>query len=59
MGKMIGPLIGGFVAGAFGLDVMFRVVPLSFLALYIALYLVTPRGRLRPAAGPADPPPTA
>jgi predicted MFS family arabinose efflux permease len=51
LGKMIGPLIGGFVAGAFGLEDMFRIVPLSFLALYVVLYLVTPRDRLR-----AEPP---
>lgn len=49
LGKMIGPLIGGFVAAAFGLDVMFRVVPLTFLVLYIVLYLLTPRGRIVPA----------
>jgi hypothetical protein len=30
---------------------MFRIVPLSFLALYVVLYLVTPRDRLR-----AEPP---
>lgn len=56
VGKMIGPLVGGFVAGAFGLDAMFRIVPLAFLALYLALYLLTPRGRLRPAAGPVPSP---
>ena len=57
MGKMVGPLIGGFVAAAFGLDVMFRVVPLGFLLLYLVLYVATPRHRLRPgtAAAPTDP----
>jgi len=48
LGKMIGPLVGGFVAAAFGLDAMFRVVPLAFLALYVVLYLATPRVRARP-----------
>lgn len=42
-GKMVGPLIGGFVAAAFGLDVMFRVVPLAFLVLYLGLFLATRR----------------
>ena len=55
---MIGPLIGGFVAGAFGLDAMFRIVPLAFLALYVVLYLLTPRTRLRKPAEATKPSPT-
>ena len=58
VGKMIGPLIGGFVAGAFGLDAMFRIVPLAFLALYVVLYLLTPRTRLRKPAEATKPSPT-
>lgn len=54
IGKMIGPLVGGFVAAAFGLDAMFRIVPIAFLGLYVVLYLVTPKRRLRPAEAAAD-----
>jgi MFS family permease len=47
VGKMIGPLLGGIVAGAFGLDVMFVVVPLAFLLLYAAFYLASAWQRRR------------
>lgn len=50
IGKIVGPLIGGFVAAAFGLETMFRVVPLSFLALYLGLYLLGRRRRRARAA---------
>lgn len=55
VGKMIGPLLGGIVAGAFGLDVMFVVVPLAFLLLYAAFYLAAAwqRRRIHRAATPA------
>ena len=36
---MIGPLVGGIIAGAFGLDVMFVVLPLAFLLLYAGFYI--------------------
>jgi predicted MFS family arabinose efflux permease len=59
VGKMIGPLVGGIVAAAAGLDTMFRIVPLTFLAIYALLFLLAPRGRARrsPAgrAGEATP----
>jgi predicted MFS family arabinose efflux permease len=38
VGKMVGPLIGGLVAAAVGIDTMFRVVPFAFLLLYLALF---------------------
>ncbi|MDH4142811.1 MAG: MFS transporter [Chloroflexota bacterium] len=40
IGKMVGPLIGGLVASAIGLEAMFRTVPLAFLILFGALVLV-------------------
>ena len=60
VGKMIGPLVGGVVATAVGLDAMFRIVPLSFLAVYLVLFLLRPRRRghrtsTAPAAGDAEP----
>jgi predicted MFS family arabinose efflux permease len=38
VGKLLGPLIGGFVAGAFGLATMFQIVPIGFLVLYLIMY---------------------
>lgn len=53
VGKMIGPLVGGVVAAAVGLEVMFRVVPLTFFAISAGLFLLAPRRRARvPAGGP-------
>jgi predicted MFS family arabinose efflux permease len=49
LGKIVGPLVGGVVAGAFGIATMFRVVPLGFLVLYLAL-AIPARRALRPAA---------
>jgi MFS family permease len=49
LGKIAGPVIGGVVAGAFGITTMFRVVPLGFLVLYLALALPARRA-LRPGA---------
>jgi hypothetical protein len=49
LGKIAGPLIGGVVAGAFGIATMFRVVPIGFLALYLAL-AIPARRALPPAA---------
>jgi MFS family permease len=37
LGKIAGPVIGGVVAGLFGIATMFRVVPLGFLVLYLVL----------------------
>ncbi len=37
LGKIAAPVVGGVVAGAFGIATMLRVVPLGFLALYLAL----------------------
>lgn len=47
VGKMIGPLVGGVIAGAFGLDVMFVVVPLAFLLLYASFYIAAAWQRRR------------
>jgi MFS family permease len=52
-GKMVGPLIGGFVAAAYGLDAMFRVVPLGFLAIYAVLSVTVLRGRIEDGIGRA------
>lgn len=51
VGKMVGPLIGGVIAATFGLEVMFVVVPLVFLALYASFDLVAVVRRRR-APGP-------
>jgi predicted MFS family arabinose efflux permease len=41
VGKMVGPLLGGAVASGFGLETMFRVVPLAFLVVgLIVLVLI-------------------
>jgi MFS family permease len=52
LGKIAGPVIGGAVAGVFGIATMFRVVPLGFLVLYVAL-AIPARRALRPAAADA------
>jgi MFS family permease len=49
LGKIAGPVIGGVVAGAFGIATMFRVVPLGFLALYLVL-AIPARRALRPVS---------
>jgi predicted MFS family arabinose efflux permease len=49
LGKVAGPLIGGVVAGAFGIATMFRVVPLGFLLLYLVL-AIPARRALRPVS---------
>lgn len=38
VGKIVGPLLGGLVAAVFGLEAMFFVVPLVFLAIAVAGY---------------------
>jgi MFS family permease len=52
LGKIAGPLIGGVVAGVFGIATMFRVVPIGFLLLYVVL-AIPARRALRPAASEA------
>ena len=52
LGKIAGPVIGGVVAGAFGIATMFRVVPLGFLALYLVL-AIPARRALRPVSSQA------
>lgn len=47
VGKMIGPLAGGLVATAIGLEAMFRIVPLTFLVTSIVVYLVVAGRRRR------------
>ena len=37
LGKIAGPVIGGVVAGLFGIATMFRIVPLGFLLVYVVL----------------------
>ena len=54
LGKIVLPIVGGVVAGAWGIATMFRVVPLGLLLLYLALELPARRA-VRPAAGPARP----
>jgi hypothetical protein len=39
LGKIVLPVVGGVVAGAWGIATMFRVVPLGLLVLYLALAL--------------------
>jgi len=51
LGKIAGPLIGGVVAGAFGIATMFRVVPIGVLLLYLLL-AVPARRALKPASAP-------
>jgi MFS family permease len=52
LGKIAGPVVGGVVAGAFGIATMFRVVPLGFLVLYLVL-AIPARRALRPASSQA------
>jgi hypothetical protein len=47
LGKLIAPLVGGFLAEAFGLATMFRVVPLVLLAVYLPLDLAARRSMRR------------
>lgn len=60
VGKMLGPLIGGIVAGAIGLEAMFRIVPFGFLALYAVLFLAAEHRRRGPGpAGTGQPGPSS
>lgn len=53
LGKVVAPVVGGAVAGAFGIAAMFQVVPVGFLVLYLALALPARRA-LRSARAPAS-----
>jgi predicted MFS family arabinose efflux permease len=50
VGKIVGPVAGGVVAGAFGIATMLRVLPFAFLLLYLALALPARRAAPRPAS---------
>jgi DHA1 family multidrug resistance protein-like MFS transporter len=49
LGKIVLPVVGGVVAGAFGIATMFRVVPAALLLLYLALALPARRAAARAA----------
>lgn len=49
VGKIVGPVAGGVVAGAFGIATMLRVLPFAFLLLYLALALPARRAAPRAA----------
>jgi MFS family permease len=51
LGKIVAPVIGGVVAGFVGISTMFVVVPLGFLALYLALALPARRTLTASTAG--------
>jgi MFS family permease len=51
LGRIAGPLIGGVVASAFGIATMFRIVPIGFLLLYLAL-AIPARRALRASSVP-------
>lgn len=44
LGKIVAPVVGGLVAEAWGYAAMFRIMPLGFLALYLALAISARRG---------------
>jgi predicted MFS family arabinose efflux permease len=52
VGKIVLPVVGGVVAGAWGIATMLRVVPVGLLLLYLALALPAKRAA-KPAASPA------
>ena len=56
VGKIAAPVIGGVVAGAFGIATMLRVVPLGLLLVYLALAIPARRYAERPT-GQATPVP--
>jgi MFS transporter, DHA1 family, multidrug resistance protein len=51
LGKIVLPVLGGVVAGAFGIATMFRVVPAALLLLYLALALPARRAVVTRTAG--------
>ena len=46
-GKLLGPLLAGFTAEAFGLEAMFRIMPVALLAVYLPLELMARRSLAR------------
>lgn len=57
-GKILGPIAGGLAAEALGLEAMFHVVPLAFMAVFVALLLArrrTPTSTADVAGGRAAP----
>ncbi|HEX5937804.1 MAG TPA: MFS transporter [Actinomycetota bacterium] len=53
LGKLVGPLLAGFTAEAFGLAAMFRIMPVALLAVYLPLELMAHRSLARrPRRGP-------
>ena len=55
LGKIVLPVVGGVVAGAFGIATMFRVVPAALLLVYLALALPARRAAARPASVHREP----
>jgi predicted MFS family arabinose efflux permease len=53
LGRIVGPLVAGGVAQAFGLTAMFRVLPVAMLALYLPLALAGRRATTRRAPSPS------
>ena len=53
LGKIVAPIVGGLVAGAWGIATMLRVVPLGFLVLYLAL-AIPARRAVRTAPEPGN-----
>ena len=49
LGKIVAPVVGGVVAGLWGYATMFRVVPVGFLLLYLALAIPARRALTPPA----------
>jgi predicted MFS family arabinose efflux permease len=57
VGKLAGPIVGGAIAGLWGVATMLRVVPVAFLVVYLVLALPARRGGRvrRPISPPARP----
>ena len=53
LGKIVLPVVGGAVAGLWGIATMFRVVPAALLVVYLALALPARRAVATSAAEPA------
>jgi len=53
LGRIAGPLVAGGVAEAFGLEAMFRIMPIVLLALYLPLALAGRRAAARRAPSPS------
>jgi AAHS family 4-hydroxybenzoate transporter-like MFS transporter len=52
LGKIVAPVVGGIVAGAWGYATMFRVMPVAFLLLYLALAIPARRALVTSRAHP-------